>query len=128
MSILYRSIGRKNPADPDAPEKYYVILVKQGETNLNELADLMGKGATMRRADVYAVLEGLIEELCLELSKGRSVKLGEFGSFTLAVNSEGVITEDEVTPSLIKRVKIVYRPGRKLRRMLATLMFKKAND
>lgn len=125
MSVNYKPIRRKNISDPTAPDKYYVILIKKGITDLDKLADLLGKGATMRRADVYAVLEGLVEEIEYELSEGRTVQLGSLGSFSLSVSSEGVLEEKSVSAKLITKRKILYRPGKRLKTMLSGLKFYK---
>ena len=126
MSVSYKPIARRNPSDPTAPELYYATIVKKGEVDLDQLAHLLGKGATMRRADVFAVLEGLIEEIQEALTNGRTVKLGGIGSFSLGVNSTGVSTPEEVHSGLIIRRKIIFRPGKKLRKTLDGLDFEKA--
>lgn len=124
MTVSYKSIARINPADSTAPPKYYATVVKKGVTDLNQLALLLGDGSTTRKADVYAVLVGLVEEIKKELTQGRMVKLGDLGSFTVGVHSEGVDSPNLVTSSLIKRRKIVYRSSSELKTMLATLKFK----
>ena len=125
MSVNYKSLQRRNPADPAATPMYYVSIVNKGITDLNKLSQLLADGSTTRKADVYAVLVGLVEEIKKELSEGRMVKLGDLGSFGVGVNSFGASTPDEVNATLIKRRKIVYRTSAELKTMLGSLKFHK---
>ncbi len=125
MSVNYKSIARRNPSDPTAPPMYYASVVNKGTTDLNKLSQLLADGSTTRKADVYAVLVGLVEEIKKELSEGRMVKLGDLGSFAVGVHSHGAGTPDEVNPSHIKRRKIVYRASADLKTMLSALKFHK---
>ena len=125
MSVNYKSIPRKNPGDSSVPEKYYAKIVNKGSTDLNQLAALLGDGSTARKADVYAVLVGLVEEIKKELSAGRMVKLGDLGSFAVSINSFGEETPEEVSSNSIKRRKILYRSSAELKTMLGALKFKK---
>ena len=125
MSILFKSIQRRNPQDVEAAKKHYAIAVNRGTTNLKQLAGLLGDGSTTRRADVYAVLVGLVEEIKKELSAGRSVKLGDLGSFSISLKSLEVPTLEEVTSSVIKGNKINYRPSAELKDTLKVLKYEK---
>lgn len=125
MSVNYTTIARRNPGDPDAPEKHYARVVNSGTTDLNKLAALLGDGSTTRKADVFAVLVGLVEEIKKELSEGRMVKLGDLGSFAVSVNSEGEDSPDLVTVNSIKRRKIQYRTSGELKTMLGAIKFTK---
>ena len=125
MSILFKSIQRRNPQDVEAAKKHYAIAVNRGTTTLKQLAGLLGDGSTTRRADVYAVLVGLVDEIKKELSAGRSVKLGDLGSFSISLKSLGVPTLEEVTSSVIKGNKINYRPSAELKDTLKVLKYEK---
>ena len=123
--IKYKVIARKNPSDRTLPAKYYITPVTTGVVELDELSSLISDGSTLREADVYAVLIGLVNTISKQLAAGRMVKLGRLGSFTIAVNSEGVESEEDAHAGLIKRAKIRYRPAARLRELLKTLSFQK---
>jgi predicted histone-like DNA-binding protein len=125
MSVLIRSIKKTNPQDKNAKKKFYAIAVSRGLTDLKALSRLLSDGSTTRTADVFAVLVGLVEEIKKELSAGRSVKLGDLGSFKLNVKSEGVDKEAEVTSNIIKGNKILYRPSAELKTTLSTIKYQK---
>ena len=57
---------------------------------------------------------------------GAIVRFGDFGSFQIALTSEGAETEAKFHQSLIKNPKITFRPGVDLKEMLATLTYTKA--
>jgi nucleoid DNA-binding protein len=60
------------------------------------------------------------------LSNGEIVRFGDFGSFQVALTSEGAETEAKFNASLIKGGKVAFRPGIDLKEMLATLKYEKA--
>ena len=123
--IKLKFLKRKNPRDLTAPEKYYAAAVTDGSTDLKELAEMVASQSTVSPADCYAVLTALESNVIRELRQGRIVKLGELGSYRLSVASEGRDTVDEVSTTMVKRTKILFRPGKGLRNMLKTLDFKK---
>lgn len=124
--INYKVIARKNPLDKAAPAKYYVNPVNSGEIDLDGLAELISDGSTVRQADVYAVLIGLVNAVSMQLEEGKLVKMGKLGSFSISLNSGGAEKEEEAGAHLIKRSKIRYRPGKGLRDLLKTLNYQKA--
>ncbi len=125
MSVNFKSIARKNPRDLAATPKYYALAMSKGVTDIDRLSAQISDGSTVRQADVYAVIISLVNAIQGELREGRTVRLGKLGSFSLTLSSNGIETEEEVGASLIKNVKIRYRPGSELKDMLKTLKFNK---
>ena len=125
MTLQFKSIEKVNPRDVAAPKKHYASAVSRGTTSLKQLAALLGDGSTTRMADVYAVLIGLVEEIKKELRAGRSVHLGDLGSFSVRLKSNGVTTPEEVISSIIKGNRLNYRPSQELNDMLKTIKYVK---
>lgn len=99
-----------------------------GDVNLKSLAkEISGGSTTVSDTDVLAVLNDLIKVLNRHLSQGKIVKLGDFGNFQISISSEGAVTADKVSSSLIKSNKINFRPGADLRDMLRTVKYEKYN-
>lgn len=73
-----------------------------------------------------AVLEALVQLLPDYLTDGRSVKLGDFGSFRLTLSSEGADTAETFNSSMIKKSKLHFRPGKLIRDALTTIEYEKA--
>ena len=75
---------------------------------------------------VKFVLDALIDTLNLNLRKGISVQLGDFGCFRPGMNCESQDTEKEVDSDTIRRVKIIFTPGYKFKEMLSKVSVQKA--
>lgn len=125
MSVKFKVVSRRNPQDIAAPEKFYATAIADGEIDLERLAELIAYQCTVTEADCYAVLLSLEHNTISELNQGRIVRLGRLGSFQIGVSSEGKATEEEVTSASILKNRIIFRPGKKLRNMLATLAYRK---
>ena len=79
----------------------------------------------MSSVDTMATLEALIQVLPGEIAEGKIVKLGEFGSFGITLQSEGAETEEAFTASNIKRFSIRFRPGKIFKNTLSNAGYKK---
>jgi predicted histone-like DNA-binding protein len=127
MSVKYKVLPRKNPQDLLAPEKFYAAAIADGETDLDKLAELISYQCTVTAADCYAVLMSLEYNIISELNEGRIVKLGRLGNFQVGISSEGKDVAAEVTASAIKKNRILFRPGKKLRNLLSTISYRKSS-
>jgi predicted histone-like DNA-binding protein len=127
MSVKFKSLQRRNPQDATAPEKFYAAAIADGQTDLDKLAELISYQCTVTEADCYAVLMSLEHNIISELGEGRIVKLGRLGNFQVSVSSHGMVTAAEVNSNAITKNRILFRPGKKLRNLLATLTYNKAS-
>ena len=127
MSVKYKVLPRKNPQDMTAPEKFYAAAIADGEVDLDKLAEQISYQCTVTESDCYAVLLSLERNIISELEQGRIVKLGRLGNFQIGLSSEGKEAFDEVNASAIKKARILFRPGKRLRRLLNDLSFRKAS-
>ena len=126
--IKIKSVSKVNPQDITLPAKFYAQIISAGKTGIEELTELVSDGSTVRENDIHAVVIGLVNVIINELKKGRSVEFGTLGTFKLSVNSEGSATTDEVNTGNIKKTKILYRPGKKLQKLLKVLDFTKVQS
>jgi len=125
MSINYSLVQRGNPRDPSAPKKFYAQVKVMGEVTLRELAEEIAKISTVSVIDTKAVLDSLLEVIPSHINDSEIVRLGELGSFAITLKSEGADTEDAFTASMIKRVKLLFKPGKLFKKQMATADFKK---
>jgi len=123
--INLKFFKRKNPRDLNAPEKFYAGVVSDGSIDMKKLAERIAYQSTLTPGDCYNVLSALEKNVIDELKEGRIVRLGELGSLRLSVSSGGSDTFDEAHSGLVKKTRILYRPGLELRTMLKSLKFKK---
>ncbi len=128
MPIQYSLIQRVNPKDTTAPRKYYAIAKSSGEETTRQLASEISKRNGLSSADVFAVLEAFIDLIPERLADGKIVRLGDFGSFSLTLSSEGTATAEEFTSALIKGNSLNFRPGKLIQKALDTVDYVKVSD
>jgi predicted histone-like DNA-binding protein len=125
MAVGYSIIQRIKPGDPTAPRKFYAIAQSSGEVALRQLADQIAEISTVSSIDTLAVLESLIQVIPDHLLDGRIVRLGDFGTFRLTLSSDGADTEADFNKSLIKKVRLNFRPGKLINNSLKTAEYSK---
>ena len=89
---------------------------------------MVASQSTVSRADCYAVLIALESNIIRMLRVSKIVRLGNLGSFQIAVKSEGKDTSEEVTANAVKGSRIKFRSGKAFRQMLKTLEFSIVRD
>jgi predicted histone-like DNA-binding protein len=125
MSILYKVIAMINPRQPLAPAKFFARAIRKERLNIKQISKIISGKTSLDHVDTQAVVLALVDVVINELQEGRSVQLGDLGTFSLSVSSEGAETADKFTPSAIKKVRINYRPGSELTGVLKNLKFEK---
>ena len=125
--VLIKPIGRKNPQDNAAPERYYAHAVADGFVDLERLAYLVSNQCTVREADCLAVLNALQHNVMDELARGSVVQLGNLGNFQVGVRSNPSDVLEEVTPANVRSAHINFRPGKRIKKMLSSLDYKVSN-
>jgi len=127
MSVNYVLVERGNPLKPEMPKKFYALAKSSGELTFRKLSKEIAQGSTtVSDTDVLAVLNDLTKVLCRHLQNGEIVRFGDFGTFQMSLTSEGAETAAKFNSSLIKKSKVVFRPGIDLREMLAVIKYEKA--
>lgn len=127
MPINYVVTPRVNPKNLTAPRKFYAIAKSNGEETVRQLATEISKRTSLSSADIFAVIEALIDLVPERLAQGNIVRLGEFGSFSISLSSEGVETEENFTASNIKSNSLNFRPGKLVQKVLDGAEYKKAS-
>lgn len=87
--------------------------------DFRDLCEEITKVGMVPSGAVKFVLDALIDTLNLNLRKGISVQLGDFGCFRPGMNCESQETEKDVDSDTIRRVKIIFTPGYKFKDMLS---------
>ena len=128
MPVKFKVVELSNPQDRQAPKKFYPRAVSKGEISLRELARDIDDISTLSSTDVYAVLESLLVILPKHISQGNIVRLGDFGSFSLTITGVGADRAEKVTENSITGNKIVFRPGKELKKQLDAIDYKKEDE
>ncbi len=116
--LTYHVIRRKNIKTGEI--LYYPQLVTAAADDRAKIIERIEKKCTLASADVKAVVDALEVEIIDCLQQGRSVRLGDLGSFRPSLRcGKGVGDEQSVSPAMIKRVHIVFHPSSRIRRALS---------
>jgi len=118
---------KPNPRDLTAPRKFYAVTQYKGNLSLREIATRISRESTVSLMDTMAVLEGLVQVMPEFMLDAKIIKLGEFGSFRVSISSEGSETEEDFEQSLIRKIKILFRPGRELKKLMSDVQYQKVD-
>lgn len=117
--------------------RYYASTLLDGEVGLLEICQEIEKISTVSEADIMAVLTSLVsvvpEKLTSlvsivpdKLTKSNMVRLGDLGSFRPSIGSTGMDKETEVSANSIISNKILFRPGKRLAKVMKGAEYRKA--
>ena len=102
MSVFYR-LSQVTSPKAKGYGKWYPRAVMTETVETNELATIMQRNCTLKRADILAVISELIETMQDQLQNSKRVKLNGFGSFKIGIKGEG--TDSAAEFSIGKNVK-----------------------
>lgn len=124
MAIQYKVIKQRNPANRDETI-YFARAVSSGEVDLDELSRELEKMSTLSGADIHGTVHGLMDRIEFHLSRGKIVRLNDLLSLSVSLNSSKRYAEAEVDEASINKARLLTRPGKRIRRMLNSLKFRK---
>ena len=127
MPIEYSLAERGNPGNAQAPKKWYAVARSQGETTVRDIAGRINQMSTVSTIDVMAVLEAFFQTVPAELADGQIVRFGDFGSFSVSLQSDGADSEKEFVAANINNVKVVFRPGKLFAQAMQGAAFRKVS-
>ena len=107
--IKYIVRNKKNPKDK-TKSAFYPVVVKTGYVELDRVAQDISDQCTVTEHDIKGVLSALEEHVIRELQNGHSVRLGDLGSYHLAVNSKkgGKTAAKDVTSEDVKKIRVHF--------------------
>ncbi len=91
--------------------------------DLEYIANELAEKSSISKGDVMSIIPNLIDLVPKELAHGRTVNLGNLGTFWLNISSEGLENEADVSPEAIKKVNIRFKPSRTVKYLLGQLKF-----
>ena len=124
-TVTYSVVPRINPREKNDPPKFYAQAQARGDVNVREMAERIQASCTVHKTDVYAVLVALEDVVKEAIQNGEIVRLGELCTLQVSLSGKGTLTEKEYDDSLIKKAKIIFRPGTILASALGTLKYSK---
>jgi predicted histone-like DNA-binding protein len=90
-----------------------------------EVCKRLSDEAGVHMGSVLAVMEALSQTVPKLLMDGYTVKLNDFGTFSLHVSANGQDEAEKVTPADIENIKMAFLPSKRIKHKLATTKFRK---
>ena len=112
MSVFYR-LNQDKSKNTMRSGKWYARAVSTSVINTRQLAEIMQRNCTVKRSDILAVIDELVETMRDQLQDSKRIKLDGFGSFKIGVRSIGAATAKEFSVSEnIKGMRVIFSPER----------------
>ena len=124
-TVTYTVVPKINPRDRETDPKYYGNVKSSGDINIREMAERIQGSCTVTKADVYAVLVALEDVISESIQKGEIVRLMDIGTLRVGISTKGALTEEDFNEALIKKARILFRPGSVLQNALSNINFTK---
>jgi predicted histone-like DNA-binding protein len=115
MPVLFNKIRRGNPANPLIPQLWYLVLKSMGLLKEKEVAKLLADETTLNPREAEFAIGQLFKVVTTALLDGKTVQLGDLGSFRLTVHCVGVETEEEVTAAQVKNLTVRFTASEELK-------------
>ena len=104
--------------DKSKTEKFVAQTKVLGMVEFKTLCEEVQKVSMAPRGVVKMVIDGLIDTLNMDLDKGYSVQLGDFGCFRPGLNAKSQAGVEDVDANTVYRRKIIFCPGSYFKSML----------
>lgn len=105
--------------DKTNTEKFVAQTKVLGLVKFDKLCEEVQKVSMAPRGVVKMVIDGLIDTLNMDLDKGYSVQLGDFGCFRPGLNAKSQVGSEAVDANTVYRRKIIFTPGSYFKEMLS---------
>lgn len=104
--------------DKTKTEKFVAQAKVLGMVEFKTLCEEVQKVSMAPRGVVEMVIDGLIDTLNMDLDKGYSVQLGDFGCFRPGLNAKSQAGVKDVDANTVYRRKIIFTSGSYFKEML----------
>ena len=118
MSIRYIVTPKKDPRNPDATPKFYMMTKSFAAVDRDFLIKDMVNHTSLTAQEAATGIDYLFEVIPKYIFLGFTVQIGKLGYFTVAIKSEGSDTEKEATADKIKRKRLVFVVGKDIRKKI----------
>ncbi len=114
--LNYKVVGRVKANTQES--MFYAQVSAVTPMTLDQVSDLISSRTTVSPSDVKAVLDAVQYEVRNALLDGKSVRLGDLGSFRPTIASKAALSAEAFLSSNIKGVRVRYTPSASLVRGL----------
>ena len=112
MSVFYR-LHQDQSTGTKRSGKWYARAVPTACISTRQLAEIVQRNCTVKKSDVMAVIEELVEVMKDQMQDSKRVKLDGFGSFKIGINCRGARSAKAFTVTdNIEGLHVVFTPER----------------
>ena len=112
MSVFYR-LHQDQSTGTKRSGKWYARAVPTAVINTRQLAEIVQRNCTVKRSDVMAVIEEMVEVMKDQMQDSKRVKLDGFGSFKIGIQSKGAQTAGKFSVAEhVKGLRVLFSPER----------------
>ncbi len=124
MALKYKLVLRKNlsPKAPQGQKLYYAQTRATRVYSFDEICEDAADTSTISSGDLKLGIDRITKLLVKSLRKGEVVHMGELGNFQLLTSSTGSEKEEDFSVANLKRARLLFRPGSKLRYLKETVV------
>ena len=110
MAVKYK-LYQDNRKESKNKGMWYARAIVSGMLDTKKIAQMIQTNVSVKKSDVLAVLDELVEVMTIWLGEGYRVKLDGFGSFKIALNSKAADSREEFSVRKnITGLRMVFNP------------------
>lgn len=110
MAILIKPVQKVNPSNTKEAMKWYVSQVTTAQVDETQVAMDLSDETTLNPSEAMMAIRQLRKIVLRRLLSGESVKLGNWGSFSVTISSTGSEKKEDVSAKNIKSVNLNFQP------------------
>jgi len=118
MAVRYVTALLRNPQDPSAPKKFYLIEKSVGSVDRDYLIRDMVRNTSLTPMEAATAIDYLFSSIPRFLELGFTVQLGAMGYFKVSIKSEGSDMIEDAIPEKIKSMHLRFIPGMDIRKQV----------
>ena len=120
MSVKYKLVQKKDLTKGAAADakRYYASAPVSGTMDFDSICDVVADRSTASDGDVALVIRSVIRVMGEAFLRNEVVQLGNLGNFRISIGSSDTVDEKDFQANLIRKPKIIFTPGAKLRAMI----------
>lgn len=123
MAINLKCIQRINPQDRTGEQKWYPIQKRAELIDESTVAELIAEDTTLNAAEALMAIRRLRKIVVQQVLNGNSVKLGDWGSFSITLTTTPADTKAELTADNITKVNLRFSAGTEVKTALKAAKF-----
>ncbi len=118
----------KKPVRKGETDEHILVpkMISSSTVKKEELIRYVADTTTFSTGDLSGALEALMDAMVMNLSFGRTVELGDFGFFSLKLQSRHVKDKKEIHAQSISVVNANFRPSAVLKRKVRNISLKRS--